>query len=162
MEWDGMGWDGMGLGTLSCVCVCWGVLGWGKGEGRKEGGRGGVYIQFQEVELGFLGDDLVDVGGEEGVGLADFGPDGALDGGFDFGLCAGGDAGWGKTYSLAGVFYVWLVFFGGFFLGTCSFLNMLKCVLCVELVWFGRRRLVGRCGGMDAFGAGGDVPGDCP
>ena len=30
--------------------------------------------------------------GEEGVCVDDFGPDGALDGGFDFGFCAGGDA----------------------------------------------------------------------
>ena len=64
--------------------------------------------------MGFLGDDLVDVGGEEGVGFADFGPDGALDGGFDFGLCAGGDAVVGGGLLLAGFVLCW--FLGGVFL----------------------------------------------
>ena len=83
--------------------------------------------------MGFLGDDLVDVGGEEGVGFADFGPDGALDGGFDFGLCAGGDA------VVGGIIVSWicamLVPWRGIF-ATCSFLNMLKCTrVDVVVVW---------------------------
>ena len=62
---------------------------WGEGgevEGRRRRGRG---IQLYKVELGLLGHDLIDVRGEEGVGLAYFGADGALDGGFDLGLLAG-------------------------------------------------------------------------
>jgi hypothetical protein len=41
----------------------------------------------------FLGQDVFDVGFEEGEGVEDLGADGALRAGFDFGLCARGDAG---------------------------------------------------------------------
>jgi hypothetical protein len=40
----------------------------------------------------FLGQDVFDVGFEEGEGVEDLGADGALRAGFDFGLCACGDA----------------------------------------------------------------------
>lgn len=51
-----------------------------------------VDVQFQEIQLRFLRDDLVDMWGEQRVGIRDLGADGALDGGFDFALRAGGDA----------------------------------------------------------------------
>jgi hypothetical protein len=47
-------------------------------------------VQFQQIQLALLGDDLVDVRGEFGVCFYDFGADCALDGGLDFGFCAGG------------------------------------------------------------------------
>ena len=46
--------------------------------------------EFDEVELGLFGQDEVDVGSEEGVGLEDARADGAGDGGFYFGFGAGG------------------------------------------------------------------------
>lgn len=100
--------------------------------------------------MGFLGDDLVDVGGEEGVGFADFGPDGALDGGFDFGLCAGGDAGWGKIIWLAGVCYG-LVPLEGISWNLLFLEHVEVCWCRIGLVW---RTTVDRVGGMP-FGGGG-------
>lgn len=58
-----------------------------------EGVEGDAVGQFDEVELGFLGQDVFDLGFEGWVGFEDFGADGALDGGFYFGFCAGGYAG---------------------------------------------------------------------
>ena len=46
--------------------------------------------EFDEVELGFFGEDEVDVRTEERVGFEDAGADGAGDGGFYFGFGAGG------------------------------------------------------------------------
>lgn len=50
----------------------------------------GREVHFHSIKLFFLGNYLVDVGGEEGVGCYDLGADGALDGGLDFGLGARG------------------------------------------------------------------------
>ena len=58
-----------------------------------EGVEGDAVGDLDEVELGFFGQDVVDVLGEEGVGFEEFGAQGALDGGLDFGFCAGGEAG---------------------------------------------------------------------
>lgn len=58
--------------------------------------------QFHEIELRLLGYYLIDVGGEKGVGVCDLAADGALDGGFDFGLRAGGDAGRGAVLQYFG------------------------------------------------------------
>lgn len=60
--------------------------------GRVEGVEGDAVGEFDQVELFFLGEDVLDVGFEEGEGVEDFGADGALGAGFYFGLCAGGDA----------------------------------------------------------------------
>lgn len=46
--------------------------------------------EFDGVELGFFGDEGVEVGFEEGVGFQDFGTDAAGDAGFYFGFGAGG------------------------------------------------------------------------
>lgn len=51
-----------------------------------------VEVQFQQVKLTLLRYYLIYVRGEFGVGLDDLCADGTLDGGFDFGLCAGGEA----------------------------------------------------------------------
>ena len=48
--------------------------------------------QFQDLELRFLRQDLVDVRRQERVGFEDLAADGALHGGFDFGFGAGGYA----------------------------------------------------------------------
>lgn len=72
------------------------------GEGRAavvlEEERGGVEEvegdavgEFGGGEGGLLGEDGVDVGGEEGVGLEEGGAEAALDGGLYFCLWAGGD-----------------------------------------------------------------------
>lgn len=63
-----------------------------------EEGRAAIAVEgdavgdFDEVELFFFGQDLFNVGFEEGVGFEDFGADRALDGGFDFGFGAGGES----------------------------------------------------------------------
>ena len=70
----------------------------------------------------FLGEDLIDVGLEFGVGFEDFGADAALDGGLDFRLCAGGESGGELLGLVGGGWHVWV--------RTDSFLNMLaECVL---------------------------------
>ena len=46
---------------------------------------------FHQIELLFLGEDVIDVRFQAGVGFEDFVADGALGGGFDFGFCAGGE-----------------------------------------------------------------------
>ena len=56
----------------------------GRGERKKD-------IQLYEVELFFLGHDVLDVGLEEGVRIQHFLADGALDGGLNLRLCAGGN-----------------------------------------------------------------------
>ena len=53
-----------------------------------KGGKGGV--QFYKIQLLFLGQNVLDVGFEEGVCVEHFLADGALDGGLDLGLCARG------------------------------------------------------------------------
>lgn len=46
---------------------------------------------FHGIELLFLGNDLVNVWRQQGICRGDLGTDGALHGGFDLGLGAGGD-----------------------------------------------------------------------
>lgn len=54
--------------------------------------RGRDDVQLYEIELLFLGHDVFDVGLEEGVCIQHFLADGALDGGLNLRLCAGGYA----------------------------------------------------------------------
>ena len=74
------------------VHVC--VHGYGcvyvRGVWRFRGGRDDV--QLYEIELLFLGHDVFDVGLEEGGCIQHFLADGALDGGLNLRLCAGGYA----------------------------------------------------------------------
>ena len=67
--------------------------------GAVEDVEGDAVGEFDEVELRFLRDDLVDVRFELGVGFEDFGADGALDRGFNFGFCACVEtADWGQYW----------------------------------------------------------------
>lgn len=70
--------------------------------GKKEGGE----VQFYCLDLRLLWQNLVDVGFEEGVGLDEFGAEGALDGGFDLGFGAGGDAGANQRDTVRGTRHV--------------------------------------------------------
>lgn len=54
--------------------------------------EGDAVGDLDEVELALLRQDVVDVRGQEGVGVEDAGADGALDGGFDFGFGSGNEA----------------------------------------------------------------------
>lgn len=56
--------------------------------------------EFYGVELGFLGDDIVDVGFEERVCFEDFGANASCDGGFDFGFGGCGEAGGERLVSV--------------------------------------------------------------
>ena len=59
----------------------------------RTGERGGTWdAQLYKVELLLLGHDVFDVGLEQRVCVEHFLADGALDGGLDLRLCAGGDA----------------------------------------------------------------------
>ena len=63
--------------------------------------EGDAVRDLDRVELLLLGQDLIDVGLDAGIGVEDFLADGALGGGLDFGFGAGGEAGKGEILGAA-------------------------------------------------------------